>query len=501
MAALIEDTVGCTSLRSSFGTHSMVWALLVLGVAALWPTLSALGRIWLTVADYQHGFAIAAISAVWLFRVHGRIDAADVRATPLALPALGLAIFVWMIAYRANSELMQQLIAPIILLLAMFAAFGLQVARRVAAPLAYLYFAIPLWEHFVPLLQWLTTHVAEAVLGFMSVPTQVEGNNVTIPAGQFSIIEGCSGKRYFVIGLAFAVLAGVAQRVRGRRMFMLLAAAAATALVTNWLRVVIVIYAGHVSNMQHYLVATEHKSLGYLLFAPMLLVISLVARRLGDDSAIDATRAVSASRGARVGAGWITPAILLVAPVLVWALPMSADEIKPVLRPLPIMTGAWQGPLPPGAEWRPEFVAPADESRASYLGGPHRIEVYLNSYGAQAPGRELIYHRNSVAPANWWTMIRWMPRTGSAPPAVIAVNQIGARWVIAHQYVVAGRVTSEAALAQLYYGINAVFRPAPGGVIAVATPCIPDCDAAADRLNNFWTDNGVLFADMIPRTL
>jgi transmembrane exosortase EpsH len=48
----------------------------------------------------------------------------------------------------------------------------------------------------------------------MGVPTQVEGHHVTIPSGHFSIVEGCSGKRYLMISLAFATLAAAIEQLR-----------------------------------------------------------------------------------------------------------------------------------------------------------------------------------------------------------------------------------------------------------------------------------------------
>lgn len=501
MSVVVNAVSGRMRVARFVTPHLALWGLLALAVAAFWPTLSALARIWLTKSDYQHGFVIAVISAVWLFKTRKQIDACDVRATPFALLALIAAIGLWVIAYRANSEMMQQLMFPPILSLIVLAAFGPAVLYRVLPPIAYLYFAIPIWDHLIPLLQWLTTHVAETVLGFVGVPTQVEGHHVTIPAGRFSIIEGCSGSRYFITGLAFAAVAAAMQSVRRQQLVSLLCAAIAAALITNWLRVVIVIYAGHVSNMQHYLVATEHKSLGYVLFVPMLLAIGYVARRLGGN----ANTVESTARGddsiSRVKAGWIAPAILLSAPVLVWAVPSGGTQSDPLLAPLPIKTGAWQGPLPASDEWQPQFVAPADETRASYSLGEQRVEVYLNTYGAQSPGQELVFHSNSVMPAERWTLVRRLSRAGSAPPMAIAADQGGERWVIARNFVVKGRVTGHAALAQLYYGIYALWQPVPGGTIAVATRCSPSCDDAAKRLDRFWTDNGELFVGLIPQVL
>ena len=176
-----------------------LWPLLAVCLVGLWPTVVSLARIWRNMFDYHHGVVIALIAVIWLWRIRREIDACSVRPVRAALPLVAIALLVWAIAYRANSELMQQMLLPVIAILAVYAAMGPQVARRAAAPIAYLYFAIPLWEQLLPFLQSLTTTVAETVLGVMGVPTQVEGHHVTIPSGHFSIVEGCSGKRYLMI--------------------------------------------------------------------------------------------------------------------------------------------------------------------------------------------------------------------------------------------------------------------------------------------------------------
>ena len=51
------------------------------------------------------------------------------------------------------------------------------------------------------------------------------------------------------------------------------------ALVTNWLRISIIVVAGHLTNMQHYLVSGEHYSFGWGMFAVAMAVFFLIVRR------------------------------------------------------------------------------------------------------------------------------------------------------------------------------------------------------------------------------
>jgi exosortase A len=477
-----------------------VWALLAVGVVGLWPTVVSLTRIWREMFDYHHGFVIAIIAIAWLWRIRGEIDACDVRPVRAALPLLAVSLLLWAIAYRANSELMQQAALPVVLLLAVYATLGPQMCWRVAPPIAYLYFGIPVWELLLPYLQWLTTNVAESVLGLMGVPTQVEGHHVTIPEGRFSIVEGCSGKRYIVTGLAFAVLAAAIEGLRWRRTLVFLAIAVALALLTNWVRVVTVIYVGHISEMQNYLVAHEHKSFGYALFIPQLLALLWVARRIGSGQADEPSRRHTPPERRSRPADWAIVIALCVLPILVWArAPHEPATMQ--LAAMPVATGDWQGPLPAAAAWQPRFVNPAEERRAAYSMDGRRVELYLNVYGVQTQGHELVFHRNSVAPIDRYTLIRRVPARSTTPPAQIVSESNGTRWIVTQAYEVGGWSTASPGIAQLYYGAHAIVRPVPAGTLAVAVLCEADCDAAERTLDGFWREHSGELLALIPDRL
>lgn len=498
------DRIG---LRLSAPTPFVVgFALCIFGVAAFWPTFVGLARIWHESADYGHGILVAAISVGWLVVLRRRIESVVVRPMPLAVPALALAILAWVIAYRANSEIVQELLAPAAILMAVLAALGPAVARLVMLPVAYLYLAVPIWDQLLPLLQTTTTNVAEGVLHLLRVPTVVESHSVTIPEGRFAIVEGCSGKRYLLVALAFAALLGPLRGLRAGRAAILIAASAALALVANWFRVITIIYAGHVSNMEHYLVAEEHITFGWLVFVPLLLAIVFVARRLdrghGPAPAVTeagdaATNTAAASAGR---AAWVWPAVWLAIPMVAVATRSDATPNTARLGQLPVMVGEWQGPIPANPSWEPLYISPVDERRAAYTSLAGDVEIYLNLYGPQTQGHELIFFRNSVTPPERFSAVRALPQRDDIA-TIVAEDVAGRHWVIAQTYSVYGRVTRSPALAQLYYGMNAVWRPVPSGTIALAAACVPDCAQAEERVQRFWSEHGRTLTNLIPTTL
>jgi EpsI family protein len=190
---------------------------------------------------------------------------------------------------------------------------------------------------------------------------------------------------------------------------------------------------------------------------------------------------------------------LSILPILVWAR-ASQEATNAQLGAMPIATGTWQGPLPAATGWQPRFVNPAEERRAAYAVNGQRIELYLNVYGVQTQGHELVFHRNSIAPIDRYTLIRRLPAQ-AAPPAQIVAEANGTRWVVTQAYQVGGWSTASPGLAQLYYGLHAIVRPVPAGTLAVATRCVADCDAAERALDDFWREHSGELVALIPDRL
>jgi EpsI family protein len=484
----------------------VVAGLIVLSLAMLWPSLAGLERSWREVFAYQHGYIVAAISLVWLARLRWRLDAVAAPRGPVAIVPVVLAIAAWLVALRANSDIGQQLMIPLIPLVLVWAAAGDRAARLVALPLFYLYFAIPIWDYLVPALQSMTTVVAEHVLGFMGVPVKVSGHLVAIPAGTFAIVEGCSGKRYLTVGLAVAVAAGVAYSLQWRRMTVLLAGAAIMALIINWVRVITIIYAGHVTHMQHYLVAEDHVKFGTAIFVPLLAGIFLLARYLArHESGRDPDTAV-AEAPPRTGAiAWQLPAAVVLA-TIVLRLFHGADAASDArLAELPLTVDTWQGPVPADSDWQPHFVGASSERRAAYVTGDGRVDVYVNVYGTQAPRRELIYFENTLTPSDKWPQVEPLPaarlRLASGDFALaqlLAEDVLGKRWVISYVYNVGGSLTVSEGVAQLFYGVKTWMQPAPSGVVASAVRCGESCDVAQRVSQRFWREQGQRLLEVIP---
>lgn len=485
--------------------HASAWVFgpLALAAIALWPTMLSLVRIWGEMADYSHGYIAAVVVVVWLAQLRRKLELIVPRTSWIALSALAVALAAWLIAYRGNSELLQQLLLPLILFLAVMAAAGLRVATLVAVPLAYLYFAIPIWEYAVPFLQKLTAAAAERALAVLNVPASFAGPEVTIPNGKFTITEDCAGKRYLLVGLASAALSGVVQQLPTRRMLVLLAGAAALSLLANWLRVATIIYVGFITDMQHYLIAVEHVTFGWFVFLPFLASIFFLSWRLSRRGAAVTADVVVGSSAQAPGSRIVrlqTAALLFVTLLAGTGTPASTSS-QATLDALPILTGAWQGPFP-SSGWQPTFTAALDQRQAAYVLGGRAVHVYVNLYESQRQGRELVHYRNSILGVGWSeTGSTFVSQLDGAPAAAklsVVRDESGHAWVLTGFYNVDGLLIATPLMAQLAYGARALLRPVPSGVIALASPCQGDCAAAAKSVRALWRDTHSQLAGMLP---
>ncbi|MGQ0428425.1 MAG: exosortase C-terminal domain/associated protein EpsI [Gammaproteobacteria bacterium] len=476
--------------------------------AALWPAATSIAGNWIEIHDYQHGFLIAPVALVWLL-----VAAWQQRSEPLRPASVGLAmlagiLLAWLVALRAHSDIAMEALFPVIVWLTIYAAAGWRIAREAAGAIAYLYFAIPVWEFLLPALQWLSVHATEAALALAGIPAEVTEYFVTLPAGSFQIIEGCSGKRYFMVALAVSVIAGVFRHLRGWRLLELVALGGALALLANWIRIFVVIAAGHATDMQHYLVAVEHQTFGNVVFAVLLLAIYVSATIIGERATGRRDVALVAGSGTAVDAApaiVVAPFLLLGAVAAVVHVPAQAAAATGLgLGPLPVAAGDWLGPMPPLPTWSPRFIGTDGEQHASYRRADGRaVQLYLNLYRSQQPGKELVNFRNNLLAPGAWSRA-WPQRVERLEaidaPALAALEvhaPPGQRWLLAYVYKVGDWTTMQAPLAQAGYGLQSLIRPAPSGIVSLTVQCSENCQEAQALVQVFWQDMSSSILGMI----
>jgi len=467
-----------------------VAGLIALALIAYWPTCSALWHYWTDDVSFGgHGLLIAALALWMLWRARGRVASAPLRAQPWALLPLLACSLASLIFWKASIEGLQFLMLPPLILLAVLSAFGAAVARNLAVPVGFLYFAMPVWNLLAAPLQSLTLWIVRLSAPLIGVPATVSGSLIALPDDmKFNVGLVCSGAGFLAQGLAVAALLGELEQASLARRLRLLGAMAVIALLTNWLRVLTIVHVGYATGMRHVLVTRHHLLFGYVLFVLVLVLFVWIARQRSPDVPLVVAAAPGARRQAR--AAYLAALVTLAAPPLLAVLLGLAAGAAPAraLR-LPAGRAAWNGPLAAVDEtWRPVFVGAHDEWRAAYRDpAGHAVEVIAIGYPAQAQDRELVNEGNSLVGNGELTLLGSARASGGGQPLredLVADERAG-RSLIWSFYVIGGRPFVTPLWAQLWYGWHAFGAPPYSALFAFRSACAPSCAAARAVLADF----------------
>ena len=269
---IIKDTLSDSTL---FG--SIVIGLAGLIATAVLAYLPAWAPLW-----RAHGYFVAALALYLLYRARHDLRRTPIEPLPWALLLLipvG-ACALW--AARLQIPVVQLLLLPPLVLIAVSAAFGIRVARVTLIPVAFLYFAAPAWSFVLTgPLQELTTHVTALLAPTLGLPVTVHGNTVGLPGGAtFTVTEACSGATFLVQGLAVATLLGEVEHASLKRRARLLLSMIPVALLANWTRVLLILGLGYGTDMRSPLATRDHVIFGFAIFFVVLaLYVWAVTRK------------------------------------------------------------------------------------------------------------------------------------------------------------------------------------------------------------------------------
>ena len=280
----VESTSTAVSAGEWVRSHRWPLLIVVASIALLYATnFEKLFSDWSIDENYSHGFFVP-IAFFWmLWRQRQELE--TVKVSPrwwgilivlmalaqLAAGTMGAENFV------AHSSLLT-LLCGITLFL-----FGAEMLKRVAFPIAWLLFMIPLpsiifYSITFPL-QLLASKLAVGILDLLRVPNVCEGNVIYLANFTAGVVEACSGIRSLVSMLAFAVLIGYLLNLTVRSRWILALTSVPIALGMNAARIAGTGLAGNYLGAR-WAEGFFHTFSGWVLFLGSLGLMLLVVRLL-----------------------------------------------------------------------------------------------------------------------------------------------------------------------------------------------------------------------------
>ena len=383
-------------------------------VPMLWinrSTFSYLAQKWdlATAGTYSHGYLVVLISLYILYESRRRLAHARPGILPGAVAPLLLVLLINVLSVLADVQIVQASSLLLMLLALVWFVFGTAVARQLWFPILYIGFAIPIWYPLSPYLQQITADASFYVIRLLEIPAYIDGNVIALPSGRLSVEQSCAGLNYLLAAMTLGTLYAWLNYTGVKARALVVLVAVCTAVLSNILRVIIIIYLAYITEMQHPLVK-DHLSLGWALFAAffgMLLVFDyLMHQRRTAQPATEITKTV-AEQPVFISGGQLLLVVLVMVVSVVLAESVSQSAAEPPgeadsqqVVALPDRLGGWVR-VDRRDSWHPVYHG-ASESVAVYEKADGRITLYIGYYSVQQQGRELINALNRIDnPAVW----------------------------------------------------------------------------------------------------
>ncbi len=166
---------------------------------------------------------------------------------------------------------------------------------------------MPIGEALIPPLMDWTADFTVAALKLSGIPVYREGTFFTIPSGNWSVVEGCSGLRYLIASITVGALYAYLSYRKLWKRVLFVALSVIVPIIANGLRAYMIVMIAHLSDMKLAL-GVDHLIYGWVFFGVVMLLLFWVGSYWRDDAEPDVApltpRCASARRRAAPPA-WI----------------------------------------------------------------------------------------------------------------------------------------------------------------------------------------------------
>ena len=504
-------------------------ALLLLAILGLYhQTAAGMVSIWSRSETYAHGFVVPLISLWLIWRIRHSLALLSPQPAPLAGVLMLGAAGLWLTGDLVAVNAVTQFALVALLVLAVPAVLGWQLARAMAFPLGFLFFAVPFGDFMLPTFMDWTADFTVLALRATGIPVYREGLQFVIPSGSWSVVEACSGIRYLIasvtVGSLFAYLS---YRSLTKRLIFV-GVAILVPLVANWMRAYMIVMLGHLSGNE-LATGVDHIIYGWVFFGIVILVMLMIGARWADAPTPAGASLVSARPVACSPTGTRSLVVTAVVALLIAASPHAAQRLlalsvntQPVQFASLSVQPPWQATAQPPSTWTPSFKLASSTSSTGYLGPQGQaVGMHISYYRDQDYERKLVSSDNvivastdtawvRVASASASTAVGGQPlqvATATLREQGTALASSGERLQVWRFYWVNGRFTASDIAAKLQGALSrATGQGDDSAIVALYTPLnseLPEAQAreqATERLQAFLKTQGAALQQALQAT-
>lgn len=513
--------------QSQWRTASLVLVMLIAWTLAWYfDTASAIVDIWWRSETFTHGFLVVPI-VLWMVW-HRRAHLALLQPLP-NLWVLGLLLLSglgWLLGDLVAVNALTQFAFVAILALLVPAVLGLAVTRTLAFPLAFLFFAVPFGEFFMPQLMAWTADFTVTALRLSGVPVYREVLQFVIPSGSWSVVEACSGVRYLIASLTVGTLFAYLNYQSTKRRVLFIIVSIIVPIIANWLRAYMIVMLGHLSGNK-LATGVDHIIYGWVFFGIVIMLMFFIGARWSEPEPSVSAADLDAVTQHKPLPGKPSPtapafALAAVLAAVVVTLPLvarwgldHAQNMAPVqlVAPPQLATG-WVAQDTPRLKFQPAFNDPSAQVNTSYALGEQQVGMYVGYYRQQNYQRKLVSSANVLVESNdpLWAQVASQDRNITFDSKQVNISQAelrktsantgpgGERLTVWLVYWVNGQLTASNAQAKLQGALQRLLGRGDDSAVVILYTTKGQGDEGAKRLQAFVQANGTSILHLLETT-
>ncbi len=474
-------------------------------------TVASITGIWWRSETFAHGALIIPFTLymIWLRRDR-LVNLYPAKWWP-GLILLCMAMLSWLLGSVVDVQVLQQLslLGMVWSLIVIF--LGDKVVRRIAYPLAFLFFAIPVGEGLIPYLMDFTAYFTVSALKISGFPVLWEGMSFSIPSGNFQVATACSGVRYLFASLTLGSLFAYINYQSPWRRIVFILFSIILPIIANGLRAYGIVLIAHFSDMK-YAVGFDHIIYGWLFFGLIMFVLFYIgslwrenAQPFISDASIVTVPKVSPSYEISVIA--VTVVIMVFGPM--WkshVLNISPPSLEMNIA-LPQTLSKWNQVAWNGTDWRPDFKGANKVIKQKYVHNNKTIMIYIATYVKESQGAELINQDNVLFDGNDWTKVAGRSLAISNAASGLNVSETivkhgSIKRILLSWYEINGLSITNIYKGKLYQALLRLQGKFNGGsMIAIAMDVDSDVPVDDRELINFVKNNNVAIQTYLQKSI
>lgn len=491
--------------RTHFFSIIIILAGFIFGIVFYSESVFDIYDLWFISNNpaYSHGPVLLLIALFFLYKnVHG------LYPISLSLDARGLSAIIflsvlWGAAYLAGIKVGHQVLFILILFCIFLALFGVAIGARLASPILLVLFAIPVWEiinqgH----LQLITSILVQRLMEISGYLVYRNGYELHLTVGTFYVADNCSGMRQLLVAMPLALILSYMYELKLRASLVVFFLAFMFAFISNIIRIYIVVLSGQLTNMQHYFVAEDHVTLGWVIFSIIFIVFFYITKlyivkhpKLTKDPSL----------GQGIKRKYWNDKYYFVAIALVLALLPGPVYVHTVVSNINTQSNRNLkiDIMPPWViaekefNYKPIINNPDVQSSICYTDGVDIITLHINSFAYQRQGAEAIAMQNRVADGKTWLIEERYQQQAQVTEDIVMLtsnayllgNNAGMQKYVLHWYHLNDSNYASRAEAKIYGMLSALTGNTRVTVVTIDVDVNNDLDRAKLAAQRFLMSN------------